>query len=338
MSSNLVTIKDIAAELGISASTVSRALKDHPDISEETKKKVIEIANRTNYRPNAIALSLRNKKSNIIGILVPQIVHHFFSSVISGIDKIAYEAGYNVLISQSNESFEREKHNAQTLMLSRVDGILASKTKETIQYEHFNEIRNSNIPLVFFDRKINTVEADGVIVDDKKASFEATEYLIKTGCKNIIHLKGPESLTISKNRLEGYKTALQKYGLAIDPKLIIESDTFDLAYFNINRLLEENIKFDGVFSVNDLTALGAISALKHHNIAIPEQVSIIGFTNGIISRMSDPPLSTIEQNGFMMGSKAAEILIERITNGYKSAPMTEIIPTELILRGTTRRL
>ena len=338
MSTNLITIKDIATELGVSVSTVSRALKDHPDISEETKRKVLEIANRKNYRPNAIALSLRNRKSNIIGIVIPQIVHHFFSSVISGIDEVAYEAGYNVLISQSNESLEREIHNVQTLMLSRADGILASKTKETIDFQHFVDIKNSNVPLVFFDRKIESIEADSVIIDDKKAAFEATEYLIKTGCKKIIHLKGPNSLAISKNRLAGYIAALTKYEIKVDYNRIRETDSFDLGYQTINDLIENKVDFDGIFAVNDLTALGAISALKHHHIKIPEQVSVIGFTNGIISKMSDPPLTTIEQNGFIMGCKAAELLIERINNENIYPYKTELIPTELIVRGTTRKL
>lgn len=334
----MITIKDIAAELGISASTVSRALKDHPDISEETKKKVLEIASRDKYRPNPVALSLRSKKSNIIGVVIPQIVHHFFSSVISGIEKVANDNGYNVLISQSNESLQREIHNIQTLMHSRVDGILASKTKETVDFGHFEDIKNNEVPLVFFDRSIDSIDADGVVIDDESAAYNATEYLIKTGCTRIVHFKGPESLTISKKRLGGYIKALEANNIIIDEQLIIESDSFDLGFESINNLINEGVIFDGVFAVNDLTALGAVSALKKHNVSIPEQVSVIGFTNGIISKMSDPPLTTIEQNGFLMGCKAADLLLDRIKNGNKPPFKTEIIPTELIIRGTTRSI
>lgn len=331
----MITIKDIAAELGISPSTVSRALKDHPDISIDTRNKVLELANKAKYRPNAIALSLKNRKSNVIGIIVPQIVHHFFSSVISGIDTVAHNAGYNVLISQSNESYEREIHNTHTLISSRVDGILVSITKTTNDYQHLNTIKESNIPMVFFDRSCEPIEADQVVIDDEKAAFEATEYLIKTGCKRILHFKGPNNLLISKKRLEGYLNALQKYNIPKDESLIIEGDTFDDSERITSGLIESQNLPDGIFTVNDMTALGAISALKKGNINIPEQVSVIGFTNGLISGLSDPPLTTIEQNGYLMGCKAAEMLLERIKNGKDTPPRTEVIPTKLIVRKTT---
>ena len=205
MRSGQVTIKDIAKELGISASTVSRALKDHPDISSKTKKAVNELAKKWHYKPNAVALSLRHSKTNIIGVIIPEIVHHFFSSVISGIEKIAHEAGYNVMMFQSNESFEREAANVQALLSSRVDGVLVSMSKETKDYGHFKELRDNGIPIVFFDRICNELSSDNVIVDDFEAGYKATNFFIDTGCTNIAIVTPIEDSLISRLRIDGYK-------------------------------------------------------------------------------------------------------------------------------------
>ena len=335
MRSAQVTIKDIAKELGISPSTVSRALKDHPDISEATKKRVKELAEKLNYKPNAIALSLRRSKSNIIGVIIPEIVHHFFSSVISGIEELAYERGYNVMITQSSESYEREVANSQMLISSRVDGFLIAMTKETGNYNHFRNIKNCNIPMVFFDRICPQIDTDKVIVDDQKAAFNATEYLIKTGCKKIAHFGGPENLIISKKRLNGFVEALKKHDLPVRKDYIIKCDNFEQGKKVTRQLINKKKLPDGIFAVNDMAAVGAISSLKTHNIKIPEQISVIGFTNGLISSISDPSLTTIEQHGYKMGYKATELLIDRIDGKRISPPKTEIIPTELIIRKST---
>ncbi|HKK60637.1 MAG TPA: LacI family DNA-binding transcriptional regulator [Salinivirga sp.] len=335
MKRTFITIKDIARALSISASTVSRALKDHPDISQETKDRVVAYAREMGYQPNSIALSLKSRQSHVIGLIVPEIVHHFFSSVISGIDEVASKAGYNVIISQSNESFEREIHNTRTLLGSRVDGMLISRTKETVEYDHFRHIDAAGVPMVFFDRTCEGVNADNVIIDDKKAAFDATEYLINTGCKKIVHLKGPENLTISHQRLTGYRQALEKYAIPYKNEYVIEADNYEKGENAIRQLLSEHKLPDAIFTVNDLTALGAISALKEGGIKIPDQVSVVGFTNGVISRLSDPPLTTIEQNGFLMGEKAAKLLLERINNEEELPSRTEVIPTKLIVRKST---
>jgi len=335
MRSAQITIKDIAKELGVSVSTVSRALKDHPDISVKTKKRVQDLANKLNYKPNAIALSLRKSKTNVIGLVIPQIVHHFFSSVISGIEELAYEKGYNVIICQTNESYEREVSSIQTLIASRVDGIIISMTKKTKDFEHFRNIERSNIPMIFFDRTCPDIETDKVIVDDYKAAFEATEYLIKTGCKKLAHYSGPDNLTISKKRLLGFKDALIKNNLPLNEDFIIKCDSFKKAKKRTEELIKKGDIPDAIFAVNDLTALGALVTLKKHSLKVPEDVSIMGFTNGLISKISDPPLSTVEQNGFDMGYATTNILLNRIEGDKSDETKTVFIPTKLILRKTT---
>ena len=262
MRSGQVTIKDIAKELGISASTVSRALKDHPDISSKTKKAVNELAKKWHYKPNAVALSLRHSKTNIIGVIIPEIVHHFFSSVISGIEKIAHEAGYNVMMFQSNESFEREAANVQALLSSRVDGVLVSMSKETKDYGHFKELRDNGIPIVFFDRICNELSSDNVIVDDFAGAFAAVEHLINTGCKRIAHLSAPQHMLLGQNRQKGYRQALLKHKVPIDDDLIVKCDSYDEALEKTPELLNLPKPPDAIFAVNELTAAGALLMVK----------------------------------------------------------------------------
>ena len=337
MRSSQVTIKDIAKQLGISASTVSRALKDHPDISEKTKIKVKDLAKELNYKPNAIALSLQSSKSNVIGIIVPQIVHHFFSTVISGIEEYASKKGYNVLICQSNETVEKEILNTQTLISGRVDGIIVSRTKNTEDFKHFRNIENNNIPMVFFDRTCHGLKTDKVIIDDYKAAFEATEYLIQTGCKNPVHFSGPENLKISSKRMWGFRDALKKYNIDFKEEYVIKADNLIDGQRETEKLIRNKTIPDGIFAVNDMTAAGAINALKKYNIKIPDKVSVIGFTNGLISTITDPPMTTVEQNGFKMGYKSAELLVKRIEN-IDTPFISEIIPTKLIIRDSTKKL
>lgn len=337
MRSLQVTIKDIAKQLGISASTVSRALKDHPDISEKTKIKVKALAKELNYKPNLIALSLQSSKSNVIGIIVPQIVHYFFSTVISGIEEYAGKRGYNVLICQSNESAEKEVSNTQTLISSRVDGIIVSRTKNTEDFKHFRNIQNNNIPMVFFDRTCHGLKSDKVIIDDYKAAYEATEYLINTGCKNLVHFSGPENLKISSKRMWGFRDVLKNHNIPFKEEYIIKADNLTEGQRETEKLIRNKMIPDGIFAVNDMTAAGAINALKKYNIKIPDEVSVIGFTNGLISTITDPPLTTVEQNGYIMGCKSAELLIKRIEN--IDAPLvSEIIPTKLIIRNSTKKI
>lgn len=338
MKSSQVTIKDIAKALGISPSTVSRALKDHPDISPKTRKAVKELADKLNYEPNALALSLRNKQTKTIGVIIPQIVHYFFSSVISGIEEIAYQSGYTVIICQSNEDYEKEKNIIHTLLSKRVDGILASVSKTTTNFDHFLELKKSNIPIVFYDRVLNLVNSDRVIVDDYNGAYKAVDHLIKMGCKRIAHLATSQELLIGRNRKNGYMQALRDNHIEIDEEIILRCDTDMHARKCIPYLLSLQKKIDGIFAVNDLTAITAMSIIKGSGYSIPEDIAIVGFSNSLYSSMTDPPLSSVEQKGFEVGNKAVTLLLERIMKEEVMESRVEQIKTELVVRGSSLRI
>jgi DNA-binding LacI/PurR family transcriptional regulator len=337
MRSNQVTIKDIARELGISPSTVSRALKDHPDISPQTKKSVNLLAKNLNYQPNAIALSLKNSRSFTIGVIIPETVHYFFSSVISGIEEVSYEAGYKILICQSNERYDRELANSQMLYSNRVDGLLVSLAKETTNLDHFKFFQDNNIPVVFFDRGTDAFPVDMVMIDDYKAALDATNYLIKNGHRKLIHLAAPQSLKIGTDRYHGFLGALRENNIHSDESQFFLADNFESAFDVVEKLIMEKNLPDGIFAVNDLTALGAMKALKKHHIKIPEDVGLVGFGNGQNAILTDPPLTTINQNGFEMGKISANLVLERLSAvSDLFIPVTKIIETELVVRGSTR--
>lgn len=336
MKSSQVTIKDIARTLGISASTVSRALKNHPDISEETKVAVNELAVRLKYQPNAVALSLRQSRSYTIGVIIPEIVHYFFSSVISGIEDVAYDAGFTVIICQSNEKYDREVANARMLLAHRVDGVLVSVSKETTDYSHLTMLQEGNIPLVFFDRIVPGIAADQVVIDDEEAAYKATMHLIKKGRKRLAHFAGPGNLLIGRDRKNGFLRALRESGLPADPELIIDADSFEKAHIAINRLLDAENLPDGIFTTNDLTAIGAIQALKKRGIRIPGQVAIVGFSDGHFSGITEPALTSVDQHGYEMGTIATRILLDRLVNPQENfVPQTKILIANLIVRGSS---
>ena len=336
MKTGLVTIKDIARELKVSPSTVSRALKNHPDISVETKRAVNDLAKKLKYRPNAVALSLKQRRSNTIGIIIPEIVHYFFSSVISGIEDVAYDAGFNVIICQSNEKFEREVANTNTLFDSRVDGFLISISKETDDFQHFYNLRDNDIPMVFYDRVVPGLIADQVIIDDLDAAYRATKHLIDSGRKRIAHFAGPQKLIIGQKRKEGYLKALREEGLEIDMELIIEADTFEKARLAVMKLLNNKKGVDGIFAVNDLTAIGAMQTIQKKGIVIPDEIAVVGFSDGRFSGITSPTLTSVDQHGYEMGSVAAKMLIKRITSENADYPAeTKILNADLIVRGSS---
>ncbi len=336
MRSSQVTIKDIARELGISASTVSRALKNHPDISKETKKAVNDLADRLNYQPNAVALSLKHSRSNTIGVIIPEIVHYFFSSVISGIEDVAYEAGVTVIICQSNEMYDREVSNAKALRAHRVDGILVSVSKETNQFDHLKYLQAGNIPLVFFDRTVPEIKADCVIIDDKDAAYRATMHMIEAGRRRITHFAAPQNLIIGRDRKEGYLQALREAGIPIDQKLIIEADSFEKARNTMNDLIDSGNPPDGIFAVNDLTAIGAMQTIQKRGLKIPDDISVVGFSDGRFSGITEPNLTSVDQHGYEMGTIATEMLLNRIFNtNIAPEPQTRILNANLIVRGSS---
>jgi DNA-binding LacI/PurR family transcriptional regulator len=331
-----ITIKDIARELNISPSTVSRALKNHPDISQNTKDAVNKYAKDFNYRPNALALSLRTSKNNTIGVIVPEINNYFFSSVLSGIEEIANLEDFNLVLCQSGENYEKEVRDTQALVAARVSGVLASLCKHTTNYDHFQDVVDNDIPLVFFDRICIDINTDRVVVDDYAGAFAAVEYLIQTGCKRIAFYSSPFQLEISKNRKNGYLDALRKYGLTVDESLIRVCDTREEAIIITPDILDSPNRPDGFFAINDHCAAGILYAVKLAKLRVPQDISIMGFSDGELARACDPMLSTVEQHGYEMGKHAASLLLDKI-NGITHGQYTnKIVRTNLIIRGTTR--
>jgi DNA-binding LacI/PurR family transcriptional regulator len=338
MSSTPVTIKDIARMLGISVSTVSRALKDHPDISADTKEKVNEIARKLNYRPNALALGLKSNRSNTIGVIIPEIVHFFFSSVISGIEDVAYEAGYNVMVCQTNEMYERETMVAKALLDHRVDGVLVSIAKTSTKFDHLTLFQDNGIPLVFFDRVCSCIDTDAVVVDDYKGAYMATEHLISVGCRNIVHLSAPENLLIGKLRKEGYCRALEAYNLPVDPYNMYLCDTREKAVEKIPRILARIPVPDGFFAVNDSTAIAVIQEVRKAGLRVPEDIAVVGFGDGPVATISCPTLTTVEQNGYEIGYEAARFLLDRITKSKTTmAARKKVFAPLLVKRESTDR-
>jgi LacI family transcriptional regulator len=331
------TIHDIARELKISASTVSRALNDNPRISLKTKEKIKAVADQFGYRPNTLASNLRNKKSNTIGIVVPLINRHFFSSVISGAEDVAYKAGYTVVISQSNDLSAKEINIVQSMFSNRVDGLIISIAMQTNTFEHLKLFRKKHIPLVFFDRAVPEIETDKIVVDDFDGGFRVTQHLIDQGYKRIGHLAGPQNLKTYIDRKNGYSSALQKNGIPYDESLIIVNTlTSDEGVPAIQRLMGLLNPPDALFCGNDTTALSVMIYLRDKGIRIPEDVGIVGFSNEPFSKVVSPSISTIAQPGFEMGQKAAELIIRKIENKERTY-QTIVLPTELIVRESSSR-
>lgn len=337
MKHRAVTIKDIAHELNIAPSTVSRALKDHANISDKTKRKVKELAEKWNYQPNIMATGLKNNTSHVIGVVIPEIIHYFFSTVLSGIEDTAHNAGYRVIFTQSSENYEREAQNIHTLLANRVDGILMSVSKYTHDFSHIKAVRKAGVPIVLFDRITKEIQTDYVVVNDFFAAKNAVTHLIKTGCKHIAFFGALSNLLITQNRKNGYKDALRQAKIPVTEDLIFEADSYQDAYSTIFRILSNNKPLDAVFAVNDSTAIGALTALKEFGKRVPDDVSIIGFTDSMISRVCDPPLTTVSQDGYKIGREATKALLERIKLGDEAAEYnTIVLKTDLLLRGTTK--
>lgn len=333
-----VTLKQIAKELDVSISTVSKSLKDSHEISEDTRLKVQAFAKLYNYKPNNIALSLKNKKTKTIGIIIPEIVHHFFATVISGIEQVANENGYNVIVCLSDESFDKEVINMELLANGSTDGFIMSLSKETMQkkdFHHIQEIISQGMPVVMFDRVTNDVFCDKVIIDDVQAAYDAVNYFISNGFKKIALLTTVDYVSVGKLRTEGYLKALKENGISVNEDLIIKIEDIDNCSDTINSLIK-NQTFDALFAVNELFAVTAIKLANNFNKKVPNDFSVIGFTDGIISQFSTPSISTVSQNGIKMGKKAAKMLIDRLEKEEEDEQYTtELIETELVLREST---
>lgn len=337
MKSGQITIKDLARELGISPSTVSRALKDHPGISDKTKRLVVALAKKLQYEPNAIALSLRSRKTHTIGVIIPKLAHFFFSTVISGIEDVAYGAGYNVILCQSNESFKREVMDVNALLTHRVDGLLVSISLETTSFDHFQAFQDRGLPLIFFDRILENIPVSSVVIDDEEGAFKAVEHLIEQDCRRILHLAGPEKLMISKDRKQGYIKALQKHRIEVSPELIINCSELEDAEKVVSQLLEEGLKMDGIFANNDLTAIGAMNAIKKAGLDIPGDIAVVGFSNWQMASMVEPALSSVNQPGFEMGQRAAQMFIDQMGASTKSVHSKVVLESDLVIRASSLR-
>lgn len=334
---NQITIKDLASNLGLSASTISRALNDHPDINVETKKLVHDLAEKLDYEPNFMARNLKSKNSNQIGIIVPEIKHDFFSKAISGIEEVAYKNGFTVIVSQSNEDEEREKLNANSLYQNRISGMIVSLSQTTKNVDHFRNLLKKGVKIVLFDRVTDDIDTYKVVIDDYQSSYDAVSYLISKGFKNIIHLAGPQNLTNCLDRYRGYKNAIMDANLKFREDLVFYGGMHeDDGKKDLENLIDKKIKFDAIFAVNDPVAIGATVVLKKKGLKIPEDVAVLGFSNNPITEYVTPSITTVEQPAYEMGKLSASILIslirgENIENGSKLISL----PSKLIIREST---
>lgn len=321
------TLADIAKKLKTTSGTVSRALNNHPAISEKTRKKVLRAAERLNYRRNNIASSLRLNKTGIIGVIIPSAEINFFGSVVHGIESLANQHGYNVLIYQSNESMEHEKKGIETLLHARVDGIMVSMAKQTMEYSHFLDVKKAKVPIVFFDRAIDNLQIDSVVINDYKGAFMATRHLIDKGYKRIAHIAGPQHISIFKARLEGYKAALKAHGIKYNKNLVVIGDvSIESGKHATKKFLQLKKPPDAVFAVEDFTALGVLKELKKNHVSIPDEFGVIGFANEQFGEHITPSLSTVDQQTVNMGKEAFSLMLKLIeSKGRNSNKLTKIV-------------
>lgn len=334
-----VTIKDIARELNMSVSTVSRALRGLPDVNADTRKAVEALARKLDYHPNAVALSLVKRKTYTVGVIIPNFIIHFYSSAIGGIQDVLSDAGYNIMICQSNEDYCTEVKNVQMLISSRVDGLIVSQSKETEDFAHFRSLLDKEIPLVSFNRTLNGLPASKVEVDDYEGAFNAVDYLICTGCRRIAHVAGPQNLQLSQNRFRGYMDALAKHQIAVDEAYVQYSDfSIESGRKAMHELLLLPEMPDAVFVVSDHVAYGVIAELKSRRINIPDEISVIGFTDEPFSSLIEPALTTVAQPTYEIGRETAKLFLRQLENTDTFEPETRTLKTELRIRDSTRRL
>jgi LacI family transcriptional regulator len=337
MKKEKTTIHDIAKKLNITASTVSRALNDNPRISDDTKKLVRKAAIKLKYQPNQLAAALRNGRSNILGIIVPTADRSFFSSVVRGVEEIANQSRYNVMICQTYDHYEKEVATIEALLNAQVDGVIASHAKETANFDHFLKLKAKGIPLIMFDRSNDELEVSHVVIDDFLGGYKATEHLIQQGCRRIAHFTNARKISIYKERFRGYREALADNKIPYDPALVIESDLqLEDGRNGMTQLLKLKQIPDAVFSSSAYGAMGAMQILKEKNIRIPQQVALVAFSNEPFTEFTEPALSTIDQHSLRMGNAAAQIFLEQIASDQKKfIPQKVVLKPELIVRGSS---
>ncbi|MEN9684738.1 MAG: hypothetical protein RLZZ28_524 [Bacteroidota bacterium] len=335
-----VTIKDIARALGLSTSTVSRALRDSYEISPETKKLVLEYSEKIHYRPNPIALSLKEKRSRSIGIIVCEIANSFFSQIINGIESIAYDRGYHVIIAQSHESYDREVINVQYLASRSIDGLLVSVSSETQNLSHLKDLHDRGFPIVFFDRVANEMETHKVIVNNFQGAYDATSHLIKRGYKNIAALAGSEFLSITNERIAGYKQALADHQLPFNAELVKYCLHGGMLYDEVENALSELLKNkqrpDAIIAAADKLTTNCLRYLKLCKLKVPDDIALVGFSNLDLTDLLSPSLSVVRQPAFEIGELSTELLINQIESKRPiEAFERKILPSQLIIREST---
>ncbi len=337
MATRQVTVKDIAGRLRLHYTTVSKALRDHPDISPATKRRVLALAEELDYHPNSIAKSLKNQSTHTLGVIVPSIKNDFFSAVISGVEEVAYGREFNTVVCQSNESAEREAIHLRTLISNRVAGVLVSVAQATTSGRGFRALQRQGIPLVFFDRVREDVEAGRVVVDDYGGAMKVVEHLIQSGYRTIAHVAGPQNTSVGRDRCRGYLDAMKKHGVEGAGDWIVHggfNEEDGVAAFA--QIRSRGRMPDAIFAVNDPVALGIHAEVKRNGLAIPRDVAVAGFGDNRLSAYLDPPLTTVSQSPYEIGKIAAALLLRRIDKpSHKCLGETEVIPTQLIVRQST---
>lgn len=333
------TIYDLARKLNISIATVSRALKDDPVVSKKTKKKIAELAVEMGYRSNHFARNLRNQKTNTIGVIIPRLNSYFMSTVIAGIESVANREGYNLIISQSSESFDKEMASAKTMFNNRVDGLLVSLSYDTEDLHHFEPFFKRQIPLIFFDRVVNHENGTNILIDNKKAAYEATTHLIKQGCKRIVHITAKPKRNVYIDRLHGYKYALIDHNIPFkDEYVIIGNLSQEWGSIAAGEILKMNPLPDAAFVANDNCAVGCMITLKQSGIKIPDDICFVGFNNDPVSKVVEPNLTTINYPGYEMGETAARNLINHLKGkAFIQSTNTIILRSELVVRESSTK-
>ncbi len=332
------TIKDIARKLNISISTVSRALRNASDVNSDTKNAVLALSEELNYQPNKLAVSLRQNQTHTIGVIVPNL-DYVIATMVKGIDEAALEAGYTVMVCQSNESFGREILNTRRLLDSLVDGFIISVSSETKSFEHFKKIQERNIPIVVFDRITPALVAPSVRLDNEEGGFIATEHLLEQGYKRIAILAGPENLGISNSRMDGYLNALKKYKIKSDNNLIIHCDfNQDYAFFATQELLAMKKRPDAIFTISDRMAIGAMLAIKQKGLKMPQDIGLVGFNNEPVVGLVTPGISSVEMPCFEIGKVAAKLFIETMYHNEDMSNVEKILKPKLIIRESSQRI
>ncbi len=331
------TIKDIAIALRLSTSTVSRALRDEKDVKPETRKAVKALAEELQYQPNRLALSLQNRQTHSIGVIIPNL-DYVLATMVKGIDEVALEAGYTVMVCQSDESFGREIVNTKRLLESLVDGFIVSVSSETKVYEHIRKIQNNNIPLVLFDRVSNHIKAPKVRLDNTDGGFQATQHLVEQGYSKIAILAGPENLDISNKRMEGYRQALKMNGITADKNMIVHCDfNQQYAYEATRELLAMKRRPDAIFTISDRMAIGAMLAIKEKGLKMPTDIGLVGFNNEPVTSLVTPSISSVEMYAAEIGKATARLFIEMLHSDADMSNEEIVIKPKLFVRESSLR-